>query len=968
MANEVWVDVKGTFGSLVTAMTGSVGEVKKLERATGESADAMTRMKTVGVVAMAAVGVGLAKAGIDAVDMAKDFQTSQSKLVATAGESQSNLKMVGDGILAMAGDVGISAQDISKGMYVVESAGHHGADALNVMKAAAQGAKTEQADLGTVADAVTTILQDFGDKAGDAATITSKLITAVSLGKTSFQDLTGAMSAVMPKAAAAGLSFSEIAADLASMTAHGVTARQAAQNMADAISHMQSPTLAMSKAMADFGIQSHDVSAQLSTKGLAGTLQELAQTVLSRMGPAGAELRSVFNQSTLAATDAKKMFDGLPPSLQGVAQKFIDGKITMNDWRQGLKSLPADQGALLSQWVSMQNRAQGFSQTLKSGGDSAKTFSAAMQALTGDSTSMNVALMLSGENTAFVNDNIKKVTEATKEANGDVKGFAEVQGNLGFKMDQAKAALESFAIGVGQLLLPAVTEVARALASAAQWMQANQGPALALGGIILGVLVAALAAWTVATLKTVATNTAAMAEDLAKAAVWVAGKVASYAVVAASAVATAATTAAAWVVANIAMIAATGGIVLAIGLLVAAGVWLATHWDQVWGAITDAASAAWSWIKSTLVDPLVSAWRVVAGALTAFYESAVKPIFSGIAAVVKVVWDNVLRPILELYLIAAITEIKIVLAVLQTVWSVVWGAITAAAQWAWDTVLQPLFEGLVKFGIAYIRTEIALLRTIWEVVWGAVTAAAQWAWDTVLHPLFTAIVTYGIAYVRTEIALLRMIWEAVWGGITMAAQWAWDHVLSPIFHAVVDYGVRPVVEAIGWLSGAWSSAWDKIIGVVQWAWGIIQSIAGWIADKIGGVLNMIGNVGSFIHSAAGSLGVSLPSFADGGFVPGSPGQARLVVAHGGEYVLSRDMLAGRVQPDVSMSMDSSLDGLGGGTGASVASASAGGGGNTVVVINNAGSVIAQRDLVEQIRQTMLQMGTRTSSTYQPYRR
>lgn len=36
----------------------------------------------------------------------------------------------------------------------------------------------------------------------------------------------------------------------------------------------------------------------------------------------------------------------------------------------------------------------------------------------------------------------------------------------------------------------------------------------------------------------------------------------------------------------------------------------------------------------------------------------------------------------------------------------------------------------------------------------------------------------------------------------------------------------------------------------------------------------------------------LPGFADGGFVPGSPGQAVPIMAHGGEFVLSRDMISG----------------------------------------------------------------------------
>lgn len=408
-----------------------------------------------GLLGATAVVAGI---GIESIKMAGDFEAATTRLVTSAGETNANLDLVRKGMLDMAGQVGISATDLAKGMYVVESAGYHGADALNVLKASAQGAKTENADLGTVANAVSTIMRDFGDSAGDATHVTSTLISAVSVGKTNFQDLSGAMHAVMPRAAALHMSFPELAADLATMTAHGMSAEQSAQNLNGALRNLSNPTLAMSKRMADFGIQSHDVSANLSKDGLQGTLEKLSATIMDRMGPAGAQLKSVWNQSNLAAQDAQKMFDALSPKAQKLAQDYRDGKIQMHDWTVGVKYMDTANGNLLKQWASQENASKGFSNALKTGGDTVKTYTGALSGMVGGQEATTVALMLTGDQAKFATDNIKTVTGATNDASGAVKGFGEQQQTLNGKLDDAKAALKSLMITLGNQLVPAAKE------------------------------------------------------------------------------------------------------------------------------------------------------------------------------------------------------------------------------------------------------------------------------------------------------------------------------------------------------------------------------------------------------------------------------------------------------------------------------------------------------------------------------
>jgi TP901 family phage tail tape measure protein len=140
----------------------------------------------------------------------------------------------------------------------------------------------------------------------------------------------------------------------------------------------------------------------------------------------------------------------------------------------------------------------------------------------------------------------------------------------------------------------------RSFATVAAARAVDAGRTLA-GYAVQGAAAARSAAvWVAGQLSAFATVAAARIVAVAE---WVAGQ----AVMAASAVASAAAAAAAWVVANIAMIAATGGILLAIGALVAAGVWIYKNWDSIWAEIQKitAVAAKWIWDHLYLVMGLI---------------------------------------------------------------------------------------------------------------------------------------------------------------------------------------------------------------------------------------------------------------------------------------------------------------------------------------------------------------------------
>jgi phage-related protein len=611
--------------------------------ASAEHAAALdSNVSKIAVLGSAANTAGMLAAGATAVivgattKMAADFQSSQERLVTTAGESQEALAGVSRGLLDMAGKVGYSAGELSKGMYTVESAGYHGAEGLKVMQAAAQGAKSENADLTEVTNAITTALHDYHLPADQAANVTSKIVEAVSQGKTTFGAFAESLHSVQPIAAAAHISINDLYASLAQMTASGMSADQATQNMADAIRHLQNPTSQMRDELAQLGIDSRDIQEHLGQRGLAGSMDLISRTILEKMGPSGKVMLDALNQSKVAADDATKMLGNLPPAARQVADAVNNGSMSLGDYRKALKALPEDQANLLNQWRNLHDRASGFSSILKAGGNDVQTYTAALAKATGDASSLNVALQLTGENSAKTAEDVKKITDAAANADGSVKGWHETQATFNATLDRAKAGAGALAIEIGQMFLPAMTKLVGALGSAIGFLGRHEG-AVKATVVVVGAAGAAWAVYKTAVLTATAVQ---------------------------------------WAF-NAAMDANPIGLVIAaIAALVAGVIYAYTHWKwfhnavqtvwealktfggwikdafvAAWHAAFEGIKAAWSTLMSVL-RPLFAVWKfemqTIGALVTWLWREAVMPALHAIGDVFAWLYHTIIKPVVEL--------------------------------------------------------------------------------------------------------------------------------------------------------------------------------------------------------------------------------------------------------------------------------------------------------------------------------
>ena len=347
---------------------------------------------------------GVGALAVASTKMAMDFQDSTTQLVTGAGESESALAGVRKGILDMASSVGSAPQELSKGLYMIESAGYHGAKGLDVLKAAAMGAKVGGADMETVANALTTAMTDYNIPANRANAVTSALVATVAAGKMHMEDLGNALGMVMPKASALGVSFQDVNGALATMTATGMSARRASMNLSNTILSLGAPSKKSADALTQIGLTAQQVKDDLGTKGLAATM-DLIEKHVSDTFPKG---------SVEAVTALKNIMGG--------------------------------------------------------------------------TVGYGTALALTGTHMATFVANVKSVGTALNGQNTSVQGAAEVQKDLKFQIDSAKASVQAIGIQIGMKLIPIISDLLG-------WLANHKAIVIALAAVIGGVMLVAMGMW-----------------------------------------------------------------------------------------------------------------------------------------------------------------------------------------------------------------------------------------------------------------------------------------------------------------------------------------------------------------------------------------------------------------------------------------------------------------------------------------
>jgi TP901 family phage tail tape measure protein len=890
------------------------------------------------VAGITALGLGVA-AGV-MVHAAGNFQDATTHLVTDAGESQKNLAMVQAGILKVSTATGQSAADITNAMYHVESSGFHAASGLAILKTAAEGARVGGADLDTTSKAlVGTMTAYYGTSltaaqvTKDSTSLMNQLVKTVGQGDMRMQDLASSLSNVTPVAAAAHISFAQVGGAIATMTAQGMTARQASQDLAHAIRSLVSPSNVQAVEMKAMGLNANVVAKNLGKTGLAGTLDEMRDAVL---------------RNTSGGYVMLNLLKGMSPAAQGLANQILAGTITTKDMTKAMKQLSPEQYALVSRFKTSATSVAGLKQT----------FTGAMSKMLGGATGLNVGLMLTGKHMGDLNKSTAGIAAAAKKASGNVDGWSTIQGTFNFKLSQAKTGIENTGIAIGSALLPAasalLSKITAIVTPIAEWTAKHQKlTEILFGGVAAIAATIAILAGVTKAFKAVSS----VVTDVGKAVKGTIGllqKLAGTSKETAAAEEAASGEAAAAQEADAAEVAAANDE----AAVESSGSWAASAGKMI------ASAARWVAQSAVKIATVTAAYAAAAASSAAKWALSAGKMIAQAA-----VWVG-----------ENIAKIAVVVA------ANVAGALATAAAWVVANAAMLLGIGLV---VAAVAAAVYLIVSHWhDIVHGV-----EVAWNAVysfIHKVISAV----ISFVKSHWVLIVSLITGPLGLAVIEIVKHWNQIkafISRAVTAVIDFvkshwrlivGILggPLVAGVLLVIKYWSDIkrWfttgvSDVLGIfrrlpgqmlsigeniVRGIWNGISGAAGWLLGKIGGfassVLGGIGHafgIGSpskYTHQHGLMLGAGLGN----GFLASLPKIMSAVRKVTGSVLGATSGLhAGSGAPGITSALLSSAIGPAGG--------GYGGGGNTYVIDVHDNHVMSDSDIDKLVGKIGHRLSTHT---------
>jgi len=241
-------------------------------------------MELLGLFTLIAAAVAIAL-GVAATRAAANFQQGLNRLVTGAGDVTDNMQKMGQAILGVSVKTGVAANDLLTAMYHILSVGQRGAQALDTLAAASEGAQIEMAKVADVANILVILQTNFGIHTYTATQYMNGLIVAVAHGNITLEALSTAMAPILPLAHQLGISFMDVAAAMSVQTNAGLDARKSATGLQAIFVALENPTKKAELAMRALGVSSVAVANEMKTS-LPGAFQMLIDAAL-KVGPIG---------------------------------------------------------------------------------------------------------------------------------------------------------------------------------------------------------------------------------------------------------------------------------------------------------------------------------------------------------------------------------------------------------------------------------------------------------------------------------------------------------------------------------------------------------------------------------------------------------------------------------------------------------------------------------------------------------
>lgn len=237
----------------------------------GRAATEAGQSLTIGITAPLVAAAG------GSLKFSADFETVMTRVGVLTDIGTGGVAEMRDEILRLAPTVGIGPTPLAEALLVVASTGIKGADAMQVLEAAAKASAVGLGETKDVARAVTSAMTAYGSENLNAAQASDKLFVAIRAGGAEADQFAGTLGRVVGIASQVGVSFDEVLASIATFTRLGVDAAEATTALRGVMATILKPSKDARDQLVELGTSIEELRKSVKEKGLTVALTDLVK-------------------------------------------------------------------------------------------------------------------------------------------------------------------------------------------------------------------------------------------------------------------------------------------------------------------------------------------------------------------------------------------------------------------------------------------------------------------------------------------------------------------------------------------------------------------------------------------------------------------------------------------------------------------------------------------------------------------
>ena len=841
--------VNDTLTPALNTAKGSLNSFRDGVSSVGGNLQSMGTKMTVATAPITA-GLGIITAKTQAWDKA------MTNAGAILGKTADDMEDIRKEVLAMGTDSVAGPQAVAESYYTIVSGVQDATKHMGILDQAIALSEAGQAELMVTTDGLVAIMNAYAFEADQAGFVSDVFTRTVQKGVGTMDGFVAAMSPIASLTNTVGISFDEVGASMAFMTAQGIPVTQSATSIERAISSLLKPNADMTAALQSMGYESGEV--MLQNLGLKGAMEELA---IAFDGDVAAMTQAIGSKEALRVAlaltkdEADEFFDSYMEGVDGATEASRDIQneaMVFDQIKSMISGLALEIGNVLLPVIKdiLTNHVKPFIQSLldfvrenpkivKNIALIAGAFTAVGPSLIGVGTALKVFSGLLGGVGAIIG----LITSPVALLVGGIAalGFA-IHENIGGLGDVFGPVLEQFQEGmdrVGMSLGWFVDDIqnvgiGEAIKNAFGKGSSIEGHESWIEGILVSFGVGRDAAssfvettWGI--IETFVTTVQNAIDTIFVPAIELIGRVISD------------------VAAFVMPIVAGIGDVIVNTVFPAIAQILNEVVIPAFGRFVEFLSALWDIVSPALMS--IKDWFVDTAlpAIVGFLEGTFFPILQNVFQFLADAWDFIAPGLLALVAWFLDGENGFV-AIIGQGWEAVSQAVTdfiAALEGFWENDLKPIVEPVVAWFLDSENGFLAIVGKGWEVVKAGIDKFVEdlvGFWENTLQPIVQPIVDWFLDGENGFLAIVGKGWEVVQLGIQDFLTWIetlWTDTLQPIVQPIVDWFLDDQNGLLAIVLWGWDKVQEGIQNFLSWIetlWTdtlqpIVQPIVDWfLAD------------------------------------------------------------------------------------------------------------------------------------------